>query len=368
MNTLPYADQKIGQKEMVFIVANVVIGVGILTFPRTLAAKTGSIDGWISILISGLVASVIGWLLGKLASRFPANSFFEYASLIVSRPVAQVITFLVGIYFLLFVSFEARARGNIAKQYLFTTTPVEVITLAFLLIVQYAVAGTRIALLRLNMLFFPIVLLISAVVQLYSIQMLELDNVRPLFTTGLGALLQGSKEVNLSFSGYEVVLFYTLLMTRAEDAPKAVVKGLLIPIFLYLTIYIFVIGVFSAEVVKNLTYPTIELAKDVEVPGGFIERVESLFFTIWIMTIFNSCTVFFDLAIFNLGSIFPNVRKFTWLLIISPLVYMISLWPQNLVQFFSLGDQLVYFGIFITYLVPILLLLIAKWRGVRGDE
>lgn len=368
MNFFSYADERIGKKEMVLNIASVIIGVGILTFPRALAKETESFDGWMSIVITGGAASLLGWCLARLAARFPQMTFFQYASVIATKPVAYLLTLLIFVYCSLFVAFEIRAVGNIAKQYLFTTTPTEVITLAFLLVVQYAVLGTRIALLRLNFVFLPIVLFVILIVKLYTFRFFELENVRPFFATDWLTILKGSREVGLSFSGFEIILFYTVLMRRPEEAPKAVLIGLSIPIALYLLIYMFTIGVFSAEVTKNLTYPTIELAKEVEVPGGFIERVESVFFTIWIMTIFNTCAMWLDIAILNLASIFRRLQKITLIIIVSPFIYLISMLPQNLAQFLAFGDRLTYFGMVVAYLLPILLLLIAKLRGVKGNE
>jgi spore germination protein len=104
------------------------------------------------------------------------------------------------------------------------------------------------------------------------------------------------------------------------------------------------------------------------VPGGFIERVESLFFTIWIMTIFNTCTIWFDLTITALRSVFTRLSKFAWILILSPIIYLIAMQPQNQVEFLTFGDRLSYFGVVIAYVIPLLLLAIAKLRGVKESD
>ncbi|WNC13505.1 endospore germination permease [Brevibacillus brevis] len=368
MSAQTLSEKLIGKNHMGLNIASVTIGVGILTFPRTLAKATGAFDGWISVLLSGAMAYGIAWLLAKLASRFPRQTFFEYTSLIATRPVGYVLTFLVCIYTLLFVAFEIRAIGTISKQYLFFNTPVEMITLSFLLVVQYAAAGSRISLLRLNLVFLPIVLFVMAVVLAFTQPLIQMENVRPYFSSSWSTLLKACKDVGISYSGFEIILFYTMLMKRPQDATKSVLIGLLIPVVLYAIIYIFVVAVFSTEVAKNLTYPTIELAKEVEVPGGFFERVESMFFTIWIMTIFNTCAMWLDITLLNLTSMFRRVDKIVWILVLSPVIYFISMLPQTLINFFSFGDWLVYYGIVIVYLLPILLFGIACLRGVKGHE
>ncbi|MGG4455463.1 GerAB/ArcD/ProY family transporter [Brevibacillus porteri] len=368
MSAQTLAEKMISKNHMGINIASVTIGVGILTFPRSLAKATGAFDGWISVVISGLCACLIGWLLAKLAARFPRKTFFEYSSIIASKPIAYILTFLVCIYTMLFVSFEVRAIGNIAKQYLFYNTPVEMITLSFLLIVQYSVVGSRIAMLRLNLLFLPVVLVVMFIVLLFTTQLFEVENIRPYFSSDWRSLLAGSKDVGLSYSGFEIILFYTMLMKNPQEGARAVTLGLSIPILLYMTIYMFVIGVFSADVATNLTYPTIELAKEVEIPGGFFERVESIFFTIWIMTIFNTCAMWLDITVLNLSSMFFNVHKTVWVLILSPVIYFVAMLPQNLVDFFTFADSVTYFGIAVVYLCPILLLVIAVLRGVKSNE
>lgn len=367
MSAQTLTEKLISKNHMGLNIASVTIGVGILTFPRTLAEATSAFDGWISVVLSGMIAYLIAWLLAKLASRFPRQTFFDYTSLIASKPVGYVLTLLVCVYTMLFVSFEIRAIGNIAKQYLFYNTPVEMITLSFLLVVQYAVAGSRVALLRLNVLFLPVVLFVLLVVLLFAQPLIDMENVRPYFSSSWSSLLKGTKDVGLSYSGFEIILFYTILMRRPEEATKSVFLGLLIPTILYWIIYVFVIAVFSAEVAKNLTYPTIELAKEVEVPGGFFERVESIFFTIWIMTIFNTCAMWLDITVLNLTSMFRKVKKMVWIFVLSPMIYFLAMLPQTLIDFFTFGDKLTYFGIVVVYAIPILLLLIAIVRGVRSD-
>jgi len=366
MSTIGNEDLRIGKKEMAINISSAIIGVGILTFPRILAKETGSIDGWISVMIAGGCACLISWILAKLAARFPKHSFFDYTALIATKPVAYLITFLFALYAMFFVAYEVRAVGNIAKQYLFTATPVEVIALTFLLIVQYALIGKRIALLRLNLMFLPIVLIVILMVQMYTIPYIEMENIKPFFSSSWTGILQGSIDVGLSLTGFEIILFYAVLMKHPEEAPKSAIIGLAIPIVLYLTIYVVSIGVFSAETTKNLIYPTIELAKEVEVPGGFLERIESVFFTIWIMTIFNTCAAYFDIALLCFGSIFRKVKKITWIVTLSPIIYLLSMAPETLVEFFYLGDLLTYYGMIVAYFFPALLLLIAILRGVNG--
>lgn len=368
MTTRTLIDSRLTKNHMGINISSTTIGIGILTFPRFLANTTGGFDGWISIVAGGIAALVIGWLLATLAARFPRQSFFEYTAQIATKPIAVILTFLVCLFAIGIVSFEIQAIGVITKQYLFYDTPVEMITLSFLWVVQYAVAKSRNAMLHLHLLFLPVVLLVLLIVVLFTLQHVRIENIRPFFSSDWQSLLIGAKDVGFAYSGIGVILFYTMLMKRPKEAPKAILLGISMPIVLYAMIYLVIVAVFSIEVVKNLVYPTIELAKEVEIPGGFFTRAESIFFAIWIMTIFNTSAMWYDVLIMNLSDLFKNVSKMVWITILSPIIYIISMIPQNVMGFLALGELLQYYELAVIYLIPICLLIIAKMRGVRGNE
>lgn len=243
----------------------------------------------------------------------------------------------------------------------------EAIVLSFLLVVVYAVAGSRAALLRLNMMFLPIIVVSVIAVQLMNLGFFEMDNLRPFFATGLKDILKGAMETSFSFAGFVIVLFYISYMNRPQDAPKMTVIGMSIPFFLYLLIFTFCIAVFSHIGTTQIIFPTIEIAKEVEVPGGFFERFESLFFTIWTMTIFNTAAMALDTAIIAFRSIFPKINKKKWIFILSPTVFLVAMIPQDLNEFHTFGEWIAYAGIFFGVIIPPILITIAQIRGVKGN-
>ncbi len=366
MKTFEYGDQEISRKELMFAVASMVIGVGVLTLPRLVADVTQASDGWISIAIAGMTAICLAWVSAKLAALFPNQCFFDYAAAIATKPVAIILTFLWFGYFLLFASYITRAIANIAKLYLLNQTPSEVIALIFMLVVIYAISGSRVGLLRLNLLFFPIVLAFAVLLLTFNTGLVELKNLKTFFVTHWTGIAKGVKESIFSLLGFEVILFYISYMNRPKQAPQAAIIGLVIPVILYLLVYLFVIGVFSVEATRNVVFPTIELAKETQLPGEFFERFESMFFLIWIMTIFNTACMAWDVSIMAASSLFRKVKKMTWIWILSPVIYITAMSPRDSLEFADLGTFISYFGLAMVGIVPVILFIIAKLRGVKG--
>ncbi|MFC4320033.1 GerAB/ArcD/ProY family transporter [Litchfieldia salsa] len=365
MKTFEYADQEIGSKDLAYIVASMMIGVGVLTLPRLVANHTKAFDGWISILMAGLFFLSFGWFLAKIISSYPKKTFYEYTTLIMSKPAAVILTITLSVAFLLTCSLEARVIANISKLYMFDQTPIEAVALVFLLVVIYAVSGSRVALLRLNLMFLPIVIVITLLVQAFNVTLFQIENLRPTFTTTITGYFNGAVETTFSFIGYVVILVYISLMNNPKDAPKMTIVGMSIPIVLYLIIFTVAIGVFGSLATAQITYPTIEIAKEIEAPGGFVERFESIFFTVWIMTVFNTTSMAMDITIHLFRSVFNLSRK-TLILILSPIIYLIGMMPENTHQIQLLGKIIAALGFFFGVIFPLILFLIIKIRGVKN--
>lgn len=365
MKSFTYADSKIDEKEIMIVVPSMLIGGGILSFPSVLAGETNGSDGWVAIVIGGLFALLVAWLVAKLATSFPNESFIAYTSAIITRPLAILLTLLFGTISLLTAAYVIRNIANAAKEYLFEQTPIEVVALTFLLVVVYAVSSSRIGLFRLNMLFFPFVFMIIIVIILLNFKNIDFGDLLPVFRTPFTGYIKGTGGILTSYVGIGILLFYLTLADHPKNAPKMVSLGVCIVIFLYILIFIACIGVFGHITTANLLNPTVELAKQTEIPGGIFERVEVIFYVIWIMTIFNTAAMAFDIAVLALESVFKKAQKIKLILMLSPLVYVISMLPQNYTQLNQFGTMISYASAASTASVTVLLLIIAKIRGVR---
>jgi len=369
VKTAYFGERPVTPLEMSMTIASMLIGVGVLTLPRTLASATKSFDGWMCIVGAGIVAMLLGVLVSRTAIKAGNQPFLDYAASLISRPLACLLALLQLLYFMGFSAYETRAIANISKQYLFDKTPVEYIALAFFLVIVYGVSGSRSGLLRLNVMFLPAVLVVVCIVVLFGYRWVEFGNLEPFFVTGLPNLLKGMKEVVFSLLGFEIILYYIMFMGRPEKAPKAVVGGIAIAVAVDLIIYQLAIGIFSNVGAMNIVYPAVELAKEIQFPGNFFERFESLFFVIWIMTIYNTAVMGFDLAGECMAFVFKRMPKRVCHLILAPIAMIVCMMPQNLPQFNILGDLISYLAISAGILVPCgLLLLNGRKKGEGSRE
>lgn len=368
MKRFEYADESISEKEILVAVASMIIGIGVLSLPKQLAKDTIASDGWIALLVGGFIVIGITWAVARLAATFPGQEFITYATKLTAKPIAIVLTSIHVLITMNVVAIQIREIGEISKHYLFDRTPVEVISLAFFLVVIYAVAGSRVGLFRLNMMFLPIFLFIAVAVLVFSLGKFEIENLFPVFKTDFMNNVKAIGTSVTSYVGFGILWFYLSLVRQPKKAPKMAALGVFIPIGLYLVIFIICIGVFGNAVSSNLLYPTIELAKSVEIPGEVFERFESIFFVIWIMAIFNTTSMAFDIVVFATNSIFKRAKKIWLIFVFSPIIFAVSMLPQDTKEIDTYSTVISISWVSYTVFIILLFFLMYKIRRVKGNE
>ncbi|WP_087974640.1 GerAB/ArcD/ProY family transporter [Oceanobacillus rekensis] len=368
MKTVKYEDEKIKSRDIMIAVPSMVISIGVLSYPKFLAESTIAADGWMTIILGGIIAVLYTWIVAKLAVSFPSQSFLSYASSLVSKPVAICLTLLFVSYGISLTAFEIRAIADISHQYLFERTPIEVIMLTFLLVVVYAVSGSRAGIFRLNTMFLPIIFAATLFLVFFSIGYMEVDNMLPMFKTDLQGHLQGTMDSSLSYTGVGILLFYISLVKDPKKAPGSAALGMSSAVIIYLVVYLTCIAVFGDVTTENIRFPFIELAKSVEIPGGFFERTESIFFVIWIMAIFTTTVMAFDVSVMALNSIFPNITKTKIIFFLSPFIFFLSMIPKDFLEMKTIANFLGYFGWGLTGTTVIILWAIYKLKGGKQNE
>lgn len=368
MKSFQYGDEKISKNQLMLAIPSVILGVDILQLPKDLAVDMDGADGWIVLIVGGAISLFLVWIMTRLALRFPKQTFFTYATSIVSKKVAIVLTFLFAVLFIGLAAFDIRVLGHTSQQYLFDNTPVEVVSLSFLFVVVYAISGSRAALFRLNMMFFPIIITVLLFVLLVNVKWVELSNLMPAFQTDVKGFGGGLKTSVLVYGGYSIVLFYLALVDQPKKASKHMMFGMVTPIVLYLLVYLFSLMIFGRTATSHLLYPTIDLAKRIEIPGGILERVEALFFIVWTMGVFAATIIAFDVAILALNSIFKRMKKIHFVLILSPIVYYLALFPKDISEVNMFGEIIRSAMVAFSSITVVALFLIAKLRKVGGND
>ncbi|RKD31386.1 GerAB/ArcD/ProY family transporter [Thermohalobacter berrensis] len=358
---------KISTIQATLAISATIIGVGILTLPRTAGKAVGTPDIWLAVLLGGLIVLVFGYIVAKLSQRFPDKTFFEYSLDITGKSIGYLINIFIVVYFTLLAAYEARILAELIRTYLLSRTPIEVIITIFISVGVYLVVGGINPLVRIFEFFFPIVVFLFLFTMFIGLSIFELENLRPVLGQGIMPVLKGVQATALSYLGFEIMLIFTSFMEKPKDAVKATFIGISLTIVCYLITVVVAIGGLTVKEAQSLTWPTAAVAAEGEIPGAFLERFEVFFTIMWTLAIFTTYAIAHYISGLGLGQIFKrNINPFIYGLV--PVIYIIAMAPQNLNTVFQLGDILSYMAILTSGIIPTTLLLIAMIRGIGNEK
>jgi spore germination protein len=341
---------KMSSSELSILMISQIFGVGILIMPRAVAQEVGTADGWISMLLAGVLQIGIIFFCVRIQRHFPGQNFFEFIG---KGKFGKWMTLLISIQFLVYLflvtPFISRVAGLAVKMYLLDQTPVEVVIGSMLIIVFYAVSKGVQGIVHISLMFVPIILTVLMMGIVFNLGNVDLTIFLPILSEGISPLAKGVAPTLYSLIGVYILFFFlgTVKDTKIKAWPYYI--GAIIVIFIHTLYFVIEVAVFSLEPLKTITFPTIELAKEIEVPGGFFERIESIFLTIWVMTVFTSLTINVILAQLLIKDVILKKEKMPWLSsVMAFILFILTFIPNSMVEVSKLGEWSAYMAIIAT--------------------
>ncbi|KJJ40277.1 spore gernimation protein [Bacillus subtilis] len=347
------------------IIANTMLGAGLLTLPRALTSKANTPDGWIALILEGVIFIFFIYLNTLIQKKHQYPSLFEYMQEGLGKWIGSIIGLLVCCYFIGVASFETRAMAEMVKFFLLERTPIQVIILAFIGCGIYLIVGGLNDVSRLFPFYLVVTLIILLILFGISFMIFNLDNLRPVLGEGLGPVANSLTVVSISFLGVEIMLFLPEHMKKKKKTFRYASFGFLIPILLYILTYIIVVGALTAPEVKTLIWPTISLFQSFELKGIFIERFESFLLIVWIIQFFTTFVIYGYFAANGLKKTFGLSSKKS-LILIGAATYFFSLWPDDANKVMMYSDYLGYIFVCLFLLPFILFFIVALKRRITS--
>ncbi|SHI52204.1 GerAB/ArcD/ProY family transporter [Lutispora thermophila] len=353
--------------QITMIVIMTIVGVGIFSLPAQLADTAGS-DSWFVILIGGLLNLMPLNIILMINNRFPNKTLPEYAQDIVGKVPGKIITAIYAIYFIIFVAYEVRIINEVIKSSLLLRTPSEVIMLTMILTATYAVRGGVECVARVMEMFFPLLFIPLFLIMIPGIADLDLTNIMPVFYNLSSKILVSLPNMALSFAGYEVLMFYVGFMENPKKAYKSANIGIIFVTVLYMVIIILCLTMFGVTMLKDSIWPLLGYVRDIDLPDLFLERLDAVMLAIWLFTVYTTIVSLYFVVTYSISKILGTKEQKQFVLPLVPIIYYMALLPQNIVYLKEMENFLFqYLGIILIFLIPIVLLVIAWIRKVRGE-
>jgi spore germination protein len=159
-------------------------------------------------------------------------------------------------------------------------------------------------------------------------------------------------------------------MYHPNKAYRGSVIGVGIAGGLYLILIYSTLSVFGTEEMKNLMWPTLELAKTAALPAFFIERLDPIFLAVWVTAVFCAIFAAYYISIQAFGHFFRMRDHRVFSIAGLPIVYVLASLPSNVHQLYTIVKIVGLCGLPLTFGYPLILLLTHWARGgkLKADK
>lgn len=348
------------------LLVTTVVGVGVLSLPSSLAVLLDN-DGWIAIILGGLLLIPFIIMIDKVFKMYPNKTIFQIGREVVGNIIFNIFFIIFIVYVVVSVAYLVRIFGEVIKAYLLETTPIEVIIITMLLAAAYLSRSEIEVLGRTATMVYPV--LIGLIVFLIVINVPEADftNMLPTFTADFRKLPQAIMTALFSYSGYEIIVFAYSSSDNKQGTLKYALRGLFVIIGIYLIVHIVTLSQFGVDQLKREIWPTIAVASVVDLPGYFLENLDGVVLALWVMIIYASIGPVLYTAGRSLADIFKVKSHDMFILPLIPIIYIVSLIPENIVQVnVNLGNILGYATIVSIMVIPTVIYIAALIKKRRS--
>jgi len=356
----------LSRSQLMFFILQSQIGVGLLSLPYMVHLHAKN-DGWISVIIAGIVVFVFMFIMWSLGKRFPNDTIYEYSNKIVGKYVGTVISFMYALNFFIISIFVVTITVNILKKWILTFTPPYVIIIC--------IVGTGVYLARENLkvigrffTFVSLLILFLVFLELLSYKDANYRYLFPIGQAGFKNIMIGSHDSLTAMLGFESLLvIYPFVKGNAKDVLKYSTFAITIVTVLYTFFLITSFLVFSPEEIQLVSEPILYMLKALSYE--VVERLDLIFLSIWVVPIITSFVTYLHIASVGMDKIFKqkNHKKVT--LVLGILIMIISVFiPQEdkIIDKFNLIVS--YSSYFFIAFIPFILLIVSIIRKKKEQN
>lgn len=354
----------ISPRQVFFILTMLLTGIYILILPRHLVTVTGA-DGWLVLLVGGFVSAVMLFFINRISRKFPGKTVVEFAPLVMGSFLGKIFGGILVVYYTILAATSLRIFAEMLKSVLLADTPRWVVLLALVALITWIVQNGLEDIARFTELLAPIIVLLLVAALLGDLRYMEGIRLRPILQSPPLALFEGF-ICALSYYGAIIIL---LMLYPYVNAPKKLtvtsLVALLFAVIITMAFFMGTVATFGVYETARMAWPVIELVKMVRI-GEFLERMESLFLSVWLSIAFINVSVLAFCSISGWSQLFKlkNYRKLTY-----PIMFVLlglSLWPRDLLDVLAFYRINFTYGFVISLLVPLFILLVSLFH--KGEK
>ncbi|KXS43720.1 MULTISPECIES: GerAB/ArcD/ProY family transporter [unclassified Candidatus Frackibacter] len=358
---------RISNKQLQWLIISTIFSTALLFLPSTMIAEAKQ-DTWLSMILVTIFGLIASYIITKLGQRFPNQTLIGYSRLIVGRIPAKVIAFIYILFFLHIDAVIIREFGEVLTSIFLPNTPMSLIIVIIVVISASGVRNGIEVISRSNEIILPSIFGFLVIIFLFIFPELDAANLRPVLGTGLIPIIKGAYPAALFYAETVILIIILPAVNRPKKALKSVFKATLITGFIGVIVIVEIITLFGSIEAAQFNLPMLSLIRYISI-FDFIERIDALMMAIWFgggfmkIAVFYYCLTISTAEFFELKSYKPVVLPLGVILTVLSIILFGNIEEMGKVIF----ELMPPYYLFIEVGIPLILLLIAIIRGVRGE-
>ncbi|TDG00358.1 GerAB/ArcD/ProY family transporter [Paenibacillus piri] len=284
----------INRRSFAVLVTFFMTGTSILITPSGLAISAKQ-DAWVACLIGIGMNLATGLLYVLLGQRLGGQTLVQFCESTLGKWLGKAVSAGFVLFFYLLASLMVGDLGYFVTSQIMQETPMEVLQMLFMIVVVMAVRSGFIVYTRAALVFFPWLLLLFLVLIVPLAPKFQFRNFMPFLEYGFKPVLHGAFTF-WSLQELIVMLMFYPLVAGASVRRNGFATGILIGGAILLLTTIGSIAVLGQKLTANQLFPAYTLAKNISI-GHFLERVEGIMISIWVLSIFLKIVLTFHAAL-----------------------------------------------------------------------
>lgn len=352
----------VSEKQGISLIVMFIIGSSVIEVSGLEAGK----DFWIAIILAILMAIPLVLIYARILSIFPGNNLFDVIEICFGKFIGRGII----IIFALFVFEEGAELLRNIGYFIITsslTSTYLIIAMLYIVILSIWVSKLGIEVLARWAEFF-IIILIGFV--FFSIILLipnmNINNILPVLDNGIKPVLTGAYEVFIF--PFAQTFTFTMVFSNynKKNFPYRVyILGLLIGGALLFVISVNGLLVLGIDEASNAYYASYEAIKRMNI-GGFIQRIEIIIATIFILGGFVKASIYLFAATSGVAKVFGYTdHRFIVIPIAALMLNLAHFEFDNMIHYFRFADVWYFYVMPFLVILPIIIWIIAEIKGKK---
>ncbi|MFB7138780.1 GerAB/ArcD/ProY family transporter [Gottfriedia sp. NPDC056225] len=351
----------IKNKHLFFIILFTQFGVTISRLPFSVYKITGS-DGWISVLLTGVLIQILLFIYYSLYKSFPEKGFTEYTKILMNTYIGSFINICYFIYFLYICIKLSIEFVDVINIWMFPNTPTWVVLILFILTAIF-IAKENIQTIGRTFLSFSFIFFFVILFIMFAYKNAHFGRLLPIGDSGIKKIAFGISPAFVNMLGFEVFLF---LGTDFENTKKklstislANLVSTTLFTFVILTCYVSL----SHYQSKTVKYPILYIIKGFQLQ--MVENLHIVLLSFWTIIMALSFIIYLYILSEGILKQFKSKVHNRTLVVVIISLFLVSIYPifsipiLDKLQFLSIS---IYFDSIFIILIPCLLFIVNKVR------